>query len=150
MTLARSHPDSAAARAFSGAGFSVSGLCSIRSKRAFSATNRVAFSVLALLATAACNGQAPGDSLPAASAIDCALAGSSEFTPDCTMERDERDGQSLLILRHPDGGFHRLELGVAGRGIVAADGADEAVVTRGEGTVEVAIGPDRYRLPLAE
>ncbi len=105
---------------------------------------------LALLALTACADEAPGDPLPAVTQIGCALAGSAEFTPDCTMERDSRDGQALLVVRHPDGGFHRLELGVEGRGIVAADGADIAVVSSGQGIVEVAIGPDRYRLPLAE
>ena len=105
---------------------------------------------LALLSLAACGEEAPGDPLPAGTVIDCALGGSTEFTPDCTMERDTRDGQALLIVRHPDGGFHRLELGVEGRGIVAADGADIAVVSQGEGAVEVHVGPDRYRLPVAQ
>jgi len=102
------------------------------------------------LSLAACVEEAPGDPLPAGTVIDCALAGSTEFTPDCTMERANRDGKELLIVRHPDGGFHRLELGVEGRGIVAADGADIAVVSRGEGAVEVHVGPDRYRLPVAQ
>ena len=105
---------------------------------------------LALLVLAGCAEEAPGDPLPAGTVVDCALAGSTEFTPDCTMERDTRDGQALLIVRHPDGGFHRLELGVEGRGIVAADGADLAVVTQAQGLVEVSVGPDRYRLPMAE
>ena len=105
---------------------------------------------LALLALAACSEEAPGDPQPAVTPIDCALAGSTEFTPDCTMERDTREEQALLIVRHPDGGFHRLELGVEGRGIVAADGADMAVVAQGQGMVEVSVGPDRYRLPMAD
>lgn len=105
---------------------------------------------LLLVVLAACTDQAPGDPLPEGTAIECALAGSAEFTPDCTMERATRGEQSLLILRHPDGGFHRLEVGVEGRGIVAADGADVAVVTQGQGKVEVTVGPDRYRLPIAE
>jgi len=111
---------------------------------------RSALALLLLAAAAGCNKEAPGDPLPAGTAIDCALAGSEEFTPDCTMERATRGEQTLLILRHPDGGFHRLEIGVEGRGIVAADGADSAVVTRGDGQVEVQVGPDRYRLPIAQ
>jgi hypothetical protein len=102
------------------------------------------------LALTACGEEVPGDPLPAGTVIECALAGSTAFAPDCTMERDTRDGQALLILRHPDGGFHRLELGVEGRGIVAADGADIAVVSQGKGEVEVHVGPDRYRLPVAQ
>jgi hypothetical protein len=120
----------------------------MRSKRAFLSANGVVLGLL--LALAACGEEAPGDPQPAATPIECALAGSTEFTPDCTMERDTRDGQALLIVRHPDGGFHRLELGVEGRGIVAADGADMAVVSQGQGMVEVTVGPDRYRLPMAE
>jgi len=110
----------------------------------------VRIATFALLGLSACAEEAPGDPQPAVTPIECALAGSTEFTPDCTMERDTRDGQALLIVRHPDGGFHRLELGVAGRGIVAADGADMAVVSQREGIVEVSVGPDRYRLPMAE
>ncbi len=126
--------------------------CSRRSKRAFLSTNRVILTAaLPLLALAACADETPpGDPQPAGTVIECAVNGATEFTPDCTMERDEREGQPLLIVRHPDGGFHRLELGVEGQGIVAADGADKAVVTPGDGMVEVTVGPDRYRLAMAE
>ena len=103
---------------------------------------------LAFLALAACSEEAPGDPLPAGSVIDCALAGSTEFTPDCTMERANRDGKELLIVRHPDGGFHRLLVTHDGRGVVAADGAESARVTPiGTTEIEVAIGGSRYRLP---
>ena len=66
------------------------------------------------------------------------------------MERASDDGASILIVRHPDGGFRRFELGVAGRGIITADGIEQAVIAQGEGIVEVSVGADRYRLPVAE
>lgn len=103
-----------------------------------------------LILLGACSQEAPGDPLPQAATIECALAGSGEFTPDCTLERDARGELKMVIVRHPDGGFRRLEVGVEGRGIVAADGADIAVVTQGDGVAEVAIGQDRYRLPIAQ
>lgn len=90
------------------------------------------------------------DDEPTGSAIECALGGAAGFADDCTMERVERDGESLLIVRHPDGSFRRFALGIPGRGLVTADGADEALVERGDGMVEVRVGPDRYRLPFNE
>jgi hypothetical protein len=105
--------------------------------------------VCMLLALAGCNGTPPGDPLPEGVKVECALAGATQFTPDCTMERAQDGAQKFVTLRHPDGGFRRLEIGVEGRGIIAADGADQAVVTPGEGVVEVTVGPDRYRLPVA-
>lgn len=66
------------------------------------------------------------------------------------MERVEVDGQRILIVRHPDGGFRRFELGVPERGITTADGMEPAEVTPGDGMVELRVGADRYRLPVAE
>lgn len=81
--------------------------------------------------------------------IECALGDGSEFGPDCLIERSEVDGQMLLTVRHPDGGFRRFEQLQDGTGIVEADGAD--VVQRqldGE-ILEVAVGEDRYRFSVA-
>ena len=66
------------------------------------------------------------------------------------MERVARDGQSEIIVRHPDGAFRRFALGVPGRGIVTADGAEQAEITRHDGFVEARVGSDRYRFPIAE
>lgn len=85
-----------------------------------------------------------------ATAIECALAGAAAFAPDCTMERAEVDGQPTLIVRHPDGGFRRFALGVPERGIITADGMEQADVRRSNGMVELRVGADRYRLPVAE
>ncbi|KLI64014.1 hypothetical protein [Aurantiacibacter marinus] len=86
----------------------------------------------------------------AGTSVECALSGAAGFAADCTMERGEVDGQRLLTVRHPDGGFRRFELGVPGRGIVTADGVEQANVERGNGLIEVRVGSDRYRLPVAE
>ncbi|MFB0611582.1 hypothetical protein [Aurantiacibacter poecillastricola] len=91
-----------------------------------------------------------GDSLPPeGTAIECALDGGSGFGPGCTMERVSQDGESFVVVRHPDGAFRRFQLGVPGRGLVTADGADQAEVTNHGSYVEVRVGSDRYRLPIA-
>ncbi|GGD52581.1 hypothetical protein GRI62_05325 [Erythrobacter arachoides] len=103
----------------------------------------------ALLAFVLLGGCSSGEALPQGQPVECALGGAAGFAPDCTMERAERGDARLLVVRHPDGSFRRFELGVPGRGLVTADGADAASVQRGDGTVEVQVGPDRYRLPVA-
>lgn len=105
-------------------------------------------SALVLLALAGC--AAEGEPPPPSDVVECALGGAAGFAPDCTMERVTSDGQDVLVIRHPDGGFRRFELGVEGRGIVTADGVEQASVERQDGTVEVRVGADRYRLPFRE
>ena len=91
-----------------------------------------------------------GEVLPVGSPVECALGGAAGFAPECTMERQERDDERLLVVRHPDGSFRRFQLGVPGQGLITADGADSAVVERGEGVVEVHVGADRYRLAVGK
>ena len=80
--------------------------------------------------------------------IVCAHQGSSDFARVCTVDRAEGSGGLVLTVRHPDGAFHRLLITRDGRGVVAADGAEKAVVTvLGSNSIEVALGGDRYRLP---
>jgi hypothetical protein len=79
--------------------------------------------------------------------IACALDGAADFADACWYERVERDGERLLIVHHPDGGFRRLAL-VEGGGLAAADGADEPSVTVADGMAEVSLAGSRYRLPL--
>ena len=80
--------------------------------------------------------------------IVCAEGGSTDFARSCTVERADSDAGLILTVRHPDGAFHRLLVTKDGRGVVAADGAERAVVTVIDtGEIEVAIGGDRYRLP---
>jgi hypothetical protein len=80
--------------------------------------------------------------------IVCAEKGSADFARVCTVDRDQGEEGLVLTVRHPDGEFHRLLVTRDGRGVVAADGAERAVVTViGNGEIEVALGGDRYRLP---
>lgn len=79
--------------------------------------------------------------------IDCAT-GSAPVAADCTIERTVDGTDTILTLRQPDGGFHRLRITRDGRGVVAADGAETAKVTViGNDRIEVAVGDARYRLP---
>lgn len=79
--------------------------------------------------------------------IDCAI-GTGAFAADCTIERTAGDGDTILTVRQPDGGFHRLQITRDGRGVIAADGAETAkVIVIGADRIEVAIGDARYRLP---
>ena len=80
--------------------------------------------------------------------IVCARNGSRDFARVCTLDRATAAAGLILIVRHPDGAFHRLLVTTDGRGIVAADGAERAVVSvLGPDQIEVALGGDRYRLP---
>ncbi|WP_443025307.1 hypothetical protein [Sphingomonas sp. RB3P16] len=80
--------------------------------------------------------------------IVCAQAGSGDFARTCTVDRAQSDAGLVLTLRHPDGAFHRLLVTKDGRGVIAADGAERAVVrVIDTGEIEVALGGDRYRLP---
>ena len=103
--------------------------------------------IVAALLLAGCGS---GEALPEGAPVECALGGAAGFVPDCTMERQERGGERLLIVRHPDGSFRRFQIGVPGRGLITADGADTALVERGDGQVEVSVGPDRYRLTVED
>jgi hypothetical protein len=80
--------------------------------------------------------------------IVCAQRGSADFARVCTVDRSETDAGLVLTVRHPDGAFHRLLVTKDGRGVIAADGAETAVVTIiANGEIEVALGGDHYRLP---
>ena len=80
--------------------------------------------------------------------IACALAGSNEFRPECSVERSRGADGVVLTLHHADGGFRRLLVMKDGQGAVAADGAEPAEVRKsGTSEIEVSIGGDRYRLP---
>jgi hypothetical protein len=77
--------------------------------------------------------------------VACATGGGEMTDNGCTVETGA-DG--VLTVRNPDGGFHRLRPTTDGSAVAAADGAEQAQVMLVDGgTVEVAIGGDRYRLP---
>lgn len=106
-----------------------------------------------LLALAGCSGpSAPGDSESLAgdedARVSCALAGETEFTEQCDVERVQKGERRELVMRHPDGGFRRFEIVTDGRGLVAADGSEEAVVTPlADGRIQLSVGSDCYRIP---
>jgi outer membrane lipoprotein-sorting protein len=107
-----------------------------------------------LLPLGGCGQQsAPADSSVAdaaarAASVPCALGGSATFQQRCTVERTVSGDGLALVMHHPDGGFRRLLVTTDGRGVVTADGADEAAVSVIDpGTIEVTVGDDRYRLP---
>jgi len=105
---------------------------------------RVGFPVLLLLG---CGGEpdAPADVAGGApdGRIECAVGGTT-FERACRLSRE---GERLTI-HHPDGGFRRLLIARDGRGVVAADGAEQAeVAVIARDRIEVALGSDRYRLP---
>jgi hypothetical protein len=84
---------------------------------------------------------------PADERIECAVDGAAAFARVCTVERSAGP-EVLFTIRGPSGSFRRLAATSDGRGVMAADGAEEATVTIvGKGLIEVSIGGDRYRLP---
>ena len=80
--------------------------------------------------------------------IECAVSGFKNFTRTCSVERAVEETGLVLTIRHDDGGFRRLRVMKDGSGVVAADGAEPAVVsTVGDNLIEVTVAGDRYRLP---
>lgn len=112
-----------------------------------------------LLLTSGCSSQPDNEELAAtesrqareaanAGRIDCALENAAHFDRSCTVEQMTSDRQSLLVVGRADAGYRRLLITSDGRGVVAADGAEPAIVSiRDNGMIEVRIGADRYRLP---
>lgn len=81
--------------------------------------------------------------------VECAL-GAADFARVCTLERVRAAEGVILTVRQPDGGFHRFRMTDDGRGVIAADGAEPAVVrVIGPAAIEVAMGDARYRLPAS-
>lgn len=69
--------------------------------------------------------------------IDCAVGPGAEMGADCLVER----AGDVLVIRHPDGGFRRLNV----IDLRAADGSDPAQVASDGTMVEVRVEGDRYR-----
>ena len=80
--------------------------------------------------------------------IECRIAGAEGFERFCTIEQEETEEGRALIVRKPDGGFRRLLVADDGRGVVAADGAEQPRVTIvADDRIEVWIGGDTFLLP---
>lgn len=110
--------------------------------------------VICVLLAVSLIGCSPAPSQPqariGAETIECALDGSTEFKPECLVERDRTDGATVLTVRHPDGSFRRLEQLTDGRGLAAWDGADSVVRTAHDDMLTIEIADDRYRFLTIE
>ncbi|WP_159712844.1 hypothetical protein [Sphingomonas sp. AX6] len=105
-----------------------------------------AFVLAAALLVAGC-GEQSGDLAVEAEAITCAVGQGAAMADGCSVERTATADGTLLTIRQPDGGFHRLRLAADGRTVTTADGADMAQVTpAGDGLIDVTVGEARYRL----
>ncbi len=103
-----------------------------------------------LLLLSACGGEVGEKSatLDQDGKIDCRVGADTQFTRFCSVERTKSEQRTLITVRKPDGGFRRLMTTRDGRGVVAADGAEQAEVTIvGDNLIEVAIAGDSFRLP---
>ncbi|PWG01339.1 hypothetical protein [Sphingosinicella humi] len=108
------------------------------------------FAALILLAACGDSDRGAQEALAAdpANRIACAVEGATAFKSSCIVERTAGDEGSILTLHHPSGGFRRLLVTGDGRGVVAADGAEPAIVSIiADDRIEVSIADDRYRLP---
>jgi len=113
------------------------------------ADRRALFAGGALLLLAACSVRdedaAPE---PAGEQIACATGGATALDQQCLVERERVEGTITLVIHHPDGGFRRLLVPQDGSPLVAADGADGAVIVPQGDALAVTLGSDRYLLPL--
>jgi hypothetical protein len=105
---------------------------------------------LALLLLAGCSrGEAQPQAEPGATRIECALGEGSLFGPDCLVEKVAGEQGPEFVVRHPNGGFRRFRIAENRAGMVAVDGADEAVneLVGDPKVLQVTVGADRYRFP---
>ena len=82
--------------------------------------------------------------------IACRSGGAAEFAPDCGVERQLEKGTPVLLVRHTDGHFRRFAVKMDGTGLAAADGAEPVRQQVVDGMLEVSVGSDAYRFPLAD
>ena len=103
-------------------------------------STRISSALVLPLLLAACGEGAPGLSEADGEVLDCALDGAAKFAPDCRISETSIEGESVSVIRHPDGGFRRLdELRQPRDGAIAAQSRVEGAY------VVVQIGDDRYR-----
>ena len=104
-----------------------------------------------LMALGACSEeQATPPPPPAASEqmLDCAIGPGTGFSESCTLQKFERENETIYRVNHPGGGFRMFTVAADGSGMVPYDGADGAV-NRLEGEMlEVTVGDERYRFPI--
>src|SRR5690606_31707298 len=107
--------------------------------------------LLPILALAACSGAGKAPRVAEGKAhIACALGAGEKFAPVCAVERTSQGDAKVLVVHHPDGGFRRFLVLTDGRGLAAADGADEARLAMADGLLEVRVAGDSYRFPFTQ
>lgn len=79
--------------------------------------------------------------------IACAVGGAKDFSDSCAVDRVNTDGKLTLVVRHPDGAFRRFAVVTDGRGLVVADGAEQAKTAVDGDKLAVSVGSDRYLFP---
>lgn len=104
-------------------------------------------SAAGVLALAACGGAVQPQAAEGAQRIECAAGAGEPLARDCLVEREARDGLTLLVVRRSDGGYRRFVQLEDGRGLAAADGADEARVSLDGELLQVEIADETYRFP---
>lgn len=111
---------------------------------------RIFSAAIGMLAMSGCSaGAEQPQAAPGAERIECALGGAADFAADCLVERSDVEDARVLTVRHPDGGIRRFEQVDDGRGLIVADGADEAILNFADDVLEVSVASDRYRFPAA-
>lgn len=111
---------------------------------------RTAFALLAILAVSACGRSAEPQNATVEEdgKIDCRIGADTQFFRACSVERTSGPDGTLLTVTKPDGGFRRLTQTRDGRGVIAADGAEQAEIRiAGDNLIEVTIAGDSFRLP---
>ena len=104
--------------------------------------------LFSFLLAASCGDGGSEELAPSNERVECAVDGAAAFERVCSIERMVGGEGLVLTIRSPSGSFRRLLVTKDGRGVVAADGAEQAVVTPlGPDRIEVTVGADRYRLP---
>ncbi|MFZ5707732.1 MAG: hypothetical protein ACOY5R_20930 [Pseudomonadota bacterium] len=111
------------------------------------ALNSIATVMVFAAALTGC-GRGGGEPPAGLEAIECRPTDGGPMEKVCTIERMTSGEGTVLVVRAPDGSFHRLLIVRDGRGVIAADGAEPlAVRSVGRGTIEVVAGGMQYRLP---
>lgn len=111
---------------------------------------RISSALILLLAATGCSADAEQPvAEPGAERIECALGEGAQMAADCFVERSVMAGARVLTVRHPGGGFRRFEQVDDGRGLIVADGADDAKLNFTDDVLEVTVANDRYRFPAA-
>lgn len=80
--------------------------------------------------------------------ISCALAGAKDFSEACAVDRVQSGGKLTLVVRHPDGAFRRFAVVTDGRGLIVADGAEQAITAIQGDKLAVSVANDRYLFPV--